>query len=474
MNAKSENYGNRDSFALTELNLIGREVIPDHLNLSFKLIYDLYLEDVADFLQISKLNCSRDFYNQVLSDPKRALGERNYRKLKAYKGKLRAYSNELRDSLLKSINNGEQSIFLLHFDEPLLLDKLMELNDFDIKDIETITNTEIRLQSKNRLTSAINNFFPEIYHVKIQGRKYSIYEQIYLSDVFYDAVFRIVAKNVYHILEKSPHKPISKWFLQYFARTNGNQIAWNFPVTVAKWIYTTALKQFPDDGILYVGDTSMGWGGRLAGLLSSLSKKSDHFKRKVVLLGTDPNFYLTEKYVKLFLYWKRNINPYVNLKLKIKTVGAENVLEDIEYAKHKGKLHIVFTSPPYFNKEHYLNDSEQSFIKYPEYEDWIDNFLSPMIQNIYELLRENGHFYLNIAKIKNQGKIYDLETASIEIAERAGFRHVQTIKMLMGVTQGAARKDRSNDVINEIFINNKRYKFEPIFIFIKEKKNDSI
>lgn len=469
MNAKSTNYGNRDIYALTELNLIGREVIPDHLDLTFKMIYDLHREDVSNFLIENNLNNGKVSIKAILTNPKFALGQRNFDKLLNYKGKLRAYSDKLRDSLLKAINSGDQSIFIMSYDNALLCDKLMELNNFDINGIESISNKDIRLQSRNDVTTALNNFFPEIYEVLIQGRKYSLKEQIYLSDIFYKIIFRMVAINCFKILESSPHKPISKWFLQNFMIVEGNQIARNFPATVAKWVYTTVLNEFPDDDILYVGDTSMGWGGRLAGLMASLSKDSKLFKRNVILLGTDPNYLLTEKYHKLFHYWKRFINPYVNLEIMTKTVGAENVFDDIDFEEHRGKLHLVFTSPPYFNKEHYLNDPGQSYIKYPEIDDWLCNFQRPMIHNVYELLREGGQFYLNISKIKNQGKIYDLESASLEFAKEAGFRHVRTIKMLMGVVRGASKIEKTNSVINEVFIDNKYLKYEPIFVFIKEK-----
>ena len=51
----------------------------------------------------------------------------------------------------------------------------------------------------------------------------------------------------------------------------------------------------------------------------------------------------------------------------------------------KGKLDMVFTSPPYFDREQYSEDDEQSFKSYPMYSDWRDNFLKrPTLTNAYE------------------------------------------------------------------------------------------
>lgn len=275
--------------------------------------------------------------------------------------------------------------------------------------------------------------------------------------------------NKFKLKETKPNDLIYNWLLKYFQISNGNQIAWNFPVTVAKWIYSTALSQFPEDEILYVGNTSMGWGGRLAGLLASINRKSQLSKKKIVLIGTDPNYLLTEKYHQLHAYWKRKINPYVNLDLKVSTVGAEEIFENEIFREHKGKVHLVFSSPPYFNKEHYSNDEAQSFIKFPEFDDWLNHFLKPLIQNTYELLRPSGSFFLNISNIRGKGGVLDLITPTLSFAKEVGFTLIETYKMTMGIVQGAARKEQSTSIINEIQIDGKRQKYEPIFQFLKEQ-----
>ena len=468
MNAIMQNNGNRDISVQIEPELDRFDLIPEHLNYSFSMIYKLFIDDVTSFIFDNELDRDSDFLSKILTNPKDTLGEKNYKKLFRYKGKLRKYSEQVRDALLTVINTRKQSIFLNKYDSAVLRDELYELNYLDVSNIVSPKDSTI-INSKNRYTTPVNTFFQEIYNVKIQGRKFSIFDQIYLSNRFYSIIFRIVALNKFKLKENKPNDLINNWLLQYFQISNGNQIAWNFPVTVAKLIYSTILNKFPEDDILYVGDTSLGWGGRLAGLLASMNRKSPLSKKNIVLVGTDPNFLLTEKYYQLHAYWKRNINPYLNLDLKVSTVGAEGIFEDKIFRDHKGKVHLVFSSPPYFNKEHYSYDEAQSFIKFPEFEVWLNHFLKPLIQNTYELLRPNGYFFLNISNIKGKRGVLDLITPTLIFAKDVGFKHIETYKMTMGIVQGAARKDYSTSIINQIQIDGKRYKYEPIFQFLKEQ-----
>ena len=43
------------------------------------------------------------------------------------------------------------------------------------------------------------------------------------------------------------------------------------------------------------------------------------------------------------------------------TDGSELIGNNPEFQKYKGKLDMVFTSPPYFNREQYSQDENQSF-----------------------------------------------------------------------------------------------------------------
>ena len=63
---------------------------------------------------------------------------------------------------------------------------------------------------------------------------------------------------------------------------------------------------------------------------------------------------------------------------------------------------MVFTSPPYFDREQYSEDEEQSYKSYPQYDDWRDNFLKPTLTNWYESLRNDRYLLWNIKGYQNR------------------------------------------------------------------------
>ena len=46
------------------------------------------------------------------------------------------------------------------------------------------------------------------------------------------------------------------------------------------------------------------------------------------------------------------------------TDGSEEIGDNPSFQKYEGKLDFVFTSPPYFNREQYSQDENQSFKKF--------------------------------------------------------------------------------------------------------------
>ena len=67
--------------------------------------------------------------------------------------------------------------------------------------------------------------------------------------------------------------------------------------------------------------------------------------------------------------------------------GSELIQNNPRFQKYEGKLDLAFTSPPYFNREQYSQDENQSFIAYGEYDDWRENFLRPTLTTIYNYLK---------------------------------------------------------------------------------------
>ena len=145
--------------------------------------------------------------------------------------------------------------------------------------------------------------------------------------------------------------------------------------------------------------------------------------------------------------------------------GSEFIGNNPEFQSYKGKLDLVFTSPPYFDREQYSEDEEQSFKLYPKYDSWRDDFLKPTLTNAYENLREDRYLLWNIADIKiGKDKYHPLEQDSIDILLSLGAEYHGKLKMLMTSMVGV---DQSN-VKNAVKINGTYLKYEPIFIFYKK------
>ena len=79
--------------------------------------------------------------------------------------------------------------------------------------------------------------------------------------------------------------------------------------------------------------------------------------------------------------------------------GSEEIHNDPKFQKYKGKLDLIFTSPPYFMKEAYSEDDTQSYKKFGQYEAWRDGFLRQTLQTCAEYLKRDRYLLWNIADV---------------------------------------------------------------------------
>jgi hypothetical protein len=264
--------------------------------------------------------------------------------------------------------------------------------------------------------------------------------------------------------------------LQVF-RLSCGQPAVNFPALTAKWIYEHFTSHIEQDEPLHIYDSSSGWGGRILGAMAS--RKKTHY------IGTDPNpdnfieelgisryeyaakFYndncvddFSETFTKFFDVEKQG-NTY-----ELFQDGSELIQHNPKFQKYKGKLDLSFTSPPYFNREQYSQDENQSFRAYGEYDDWRDNFLRPTLTTIYEYTKNDRYILWNIADIKiGKDTYYALEKDSIDILNELGCQYKGKLKMLM--TRMVGLDPTKTGIKNAVKHDGKAYKFEPIFVFYK-------
>ena len=264
--------------------------------------------------------------------------------------------------------------------------------------------------------------------------------------------------------------------LQVF-RLSCGQPAVNFPALTAKWIYENYTSHIEQDEPLHIYDSSAGWGGRIIGAMSS--RKKTHY------IGTDPNpdNFIPELGITRYEYvakfyndncvddYSESLTKFFDVKKQGNTYelfqdGSELIHENPRFQKYEGKLDLSFTSPPYFNREQYSQDENQSFIAYGEYDDWRDNFLRPTLTTIYNYMKNDRYILWNIADIKiGKDTYYPLEQDSIDILEELGCEYKGRLKMLM--TRMVGLDPTKSGIKNSVKHNGKAYKFEPIFVFHK-------
>lgn len=203
----------------------------------------------------------------------------------------------------------------------------------------------------------------------------------------------------------------------------------NFRPTAAKAIYDKY--STVGDKIL---DFSAGYGGRLLGCLP-LNRE---------YLGIDPCKEQVDGLRAMIKMLSKH--PLRLARACIVQGAAEKVIQHLD----NKSIDLIFSSPPYFNQEKYCLDHSQSYIKYPDYEMWLIQFLDKIFQLCYAKLKSKRYFVLNIANIKN----FPLADDALRIGKKY-FQHRRTIQMQL--SNVPYKRLRSSQL----------YKYEPIYIFYK-------
>ena len=158
-------------------------------------------------------------------------------------------------------------------------------------------------------------------------------------------------------------------------------------------------------------DSSSGFGGRLIGYIAS--------RLKGKYIGVDPS--------------KKTYQG--NMKI-LKTFGFEQYAElimlpaeDVPHERVANKCDFAFTSPPYFTKEHYAEESTQSWKRYPEGEAWRVGFLVPMLKLQYVALKHLKYNVVNIADVKIGKEKYPLVQWTIDAGKEVGFDFIEHEKL---------------------------------------------
>lgn len=222
------------------------------------------------------------------------------------------------------------------------------------------------------------------------------------------------------------------------------QYAVNFPPLTAKYLYEKFTEEFKTQDRITIWDPSAGWGGRILGAMSV-----ENDVRKIHYIGTDPNTDHNTtpgrtKYHELADFYNNSTTTVFSNDphtYEIYQCGSEVMKDQPDFQKYKGKLDLVFTSPPYFAKEVYSDDPAQSAIKFNTFDAWVEGFLRPTLETAVEWLAPNRYLLWNIADAKFGTQILPLEQISNEILESLGMQKVTTIKMALAQMPGGNRVD---------------------------------
>jgi len=261
------------------------------------------------------------------------------------------------------------------------------------------------------------SYFPHAMEVKCGNSKISPMEN-FLND----KTFKMTIKKCLKWLKKHNNNKFQENRLRQSLKIySGVQSVSNFRPTAAGAIY----KKYGGNGVMW--DMSCGWGGRLVGAIASNYIKT--------YIGTEPS-------TKTFhgLCQLRDDFAYLNKDIQLHMMGSE------DYLPEKETLDLCFTSPPYFDTEKYADEPTQSYNKFTTKEDWGSGFLQGTFSNCYHGLKQNGYMLINIA---NTPKYKNLEEMTIRYAELVGFKHIDTLQLILSAVMGAG------------------YKREPIFVFKK-------
>lgn len=185
-----------------------------------------------------------------------------------------------------------------------------------------------------------------------------------------------------------------------------------------------------------VYDYSAGYGGRLLGITTS-NMRYDY-------TGVDPN---TET-VKYLNY----LNDLIYDSVGNRGTIVQSVSE--EYCPDR-KIDLAFSSPPYFNLEKYSDEPTQCMNRYTTLDDWFEGYVVPTMRNIKSVLTADGIFATNIADYSSYGnKKYQVVDRWIATAEKLGFKHQQTIRMMLNTRPGVGNDKTSG-----------REKWEGVYVF---------
>lgn len=282
----------------------------------------------------------------------------------------------------------EINIFpIIYFSEEGIKEEILSVYDKnDICFVETGVYTQLR----NGLL-LLDFLFPNLHLATTCNEKQNMYNRFYDDDILKKAIKSYLdsGKIIYNLRTV---------FFSYARLYYDTPI--NFSPMRAKIIYEHFC---PKNGVIY--DYSAGYGGRMLGALGS--------QQDFTYIAVEPN---TNTYHNL-----KRLGQYITTALnKNKNYNIYNLCSE-KFQLKPESIDFIFSCPPFFKKENYSDEITQSANNYPEYKDWLENYVRPTIKNSYVALKEHGVYGVDILNYSYCGKTYPLIEDWIKIAKEEGF-----------------------------------------------------
>jgi predicted RNA methylase len=245
----------------------------------------------------------------------------------------------------------------------------------DIADIDKIS-----AQKTSKSNQIIRKYMPHIYEVENYKGINTL--KLWTEDNI---------KRTFKSLDK-PNYTVNSNFSEFKRSLKFN------PVTIYSPIMTKSIVKELDCKTVF--DPCIGWGGRMIG---------------TTCLGDDYHYTGSEPFTKTF--W--------GLREMVKDIGLENQVdiyhspvEDILDKLKDKRFDMCLTSPPYYDLEVYSYEDTQSIQKYKSYDEWINEFIKPIIDFVCKNVDKYSCW--SVKNIKTDKK-YNLLDDIIQIHEMNGW-----------------------------------------------------
>ena len=324
-------------------------------------------------------NSSEDAYSSIIPEIQQLSQD--------YANKNPAEQEQIIDSILSKIR--EINVFpIIYFSNEGIEEEILSV--YDKNDVCFVENG-VYTQLRNGLL-LLDCLFPNLHLATTCKEKQNMYDRFYDDSVLKRAITSYLdsGKTIYNL---------RTLFFSYARLYYDTPI--NFPPMRAKIIYE---HYCPENGVIY--DYSAGYGGRMLGALGS--------QQNFTYIAVEPNTNTYNNLKTLGNYITNTLNRTTDC-YKIYNLCSEN------FELQPESIDFIFSCPPFFKKEFYSNEITQSVNNYPDYNDWLENYVRPTIRHSYKGLKETGVYGVDILNYTYCGKTYTLIEDWIRITQEEGF-----------------------------------------------------